>query len=1672
VNPRLERLAALHGVEPGYHDVFGQWHATTEAAHRALLEAMGVETGGDLDAALEEEERARWAHVLPPAIVSRAAELRSGVRIQLPEASLGRSLAWRVAEEDGDYREERFDAFTLPRREEYRRGDVHAIAFGLALPSDISEGYHRLAILEGGAVVDECALIVVPERCYLPPSIANGARVWGAAAQLYGLRSDRNAGIGDFTDLGACAAFWGERGAALLAINPLHATGLRDPAAASPYSPSSRLFLNTLYIDVEAVEEFRELAAADAKFEAHWREECARLRESPLVEYPRVAAAKKAMFEALHARFATRHLPSGTRRAREFAHFRESRGPALRRHALHEALAEFHSLPWQSWPAEHRDPHGEAVRRFAVEHEDRVGLHEYLQWIADRQLAAAQSRCREAGMAIGLYTDLAISIGNDGSEAWANQRLYALGVGVGAPPDEFNIQGQDWGLPPLVPRRLREAGYTPFIATLRANMARSGALRIDHVMGLARLYWVPHGMSPASGGYVRYPIEDMLGIVALESQRHACLVIGEDLGTVDEEFRAKMAAACVLSYRLLLFERDASAFKAAASYPRNALVAWSTHDLPTLAGWWEARDLQERGALGLIGRAELPAALEERRRSRVALLEALAREGVAPAGGPRTAEDPFDEDLALAVHGFIARTPSAVMVVQMEDVLGLVDQANLPGTVDQHPNWRRKLPVTLEALERDARVRRLARLLAPSRGQRARAHGAIPESLARAPIPRATYRLQLHGEFTFRDATALVPYLAALGVSHVYCSPYLRARKGSKHGYDIIDHGELNPEIGTREDFDAFVAQLKAHHMSQVMDIVPNHMGVLSADNAWWLDVLENGPASVCADYFDIDWTPPAEHLAHRVLLPVLADHYGIELAAGRLVLDFDPAAGAFAVRYYEHHLPIDPREYPRILARGVRTIEGRGLALAHHTQALRSIAEAFERLPGREARGRAQLDERNLGKEIAKRRLGSLARASPEVSQAIASALAAFNGHPGEPDSFDALHELLERQAFRVAYWRVAQDEINYRRFFDINDLAALRQENDAVFRLTHRLVVELVNSGAVEALRVDHPDGLFDPKEYFRKLQEACARPVYLVIEKIVAPFENVPRDWPVHGTTGYRFANVVNGIFVDPAAESRITRTYHNFIGSDQSYEETTRVSRRLVLRSALASELTVLTSRLARIAKADRSTRDFTFTTLRDGLADVLAAFPVYRTYIDDDVHSEDRRYIEWAVTRARSESLAADVSVFDFIRDALTRDLPARTPALAAQVRQLARKFQQVSAPVMAKGVEDTAFYRYVRLASLNDVGAEPSEFGFPVARFHRASAHRARYWPHTMLATSTHDNKRSEDVRARIDALSEMPAGWRLQLQKWGRMNEGRKTLVEDVPAPSRNDEYLLYQVLLGSMPPNADRAGLATFRDRIVAYMQKAGREAKLRTSWANVNQAYEEATEAFVRALLDDAHPNPFLDDFRAALAPVAWLGGINSIAMAAIKLTSPGVPDIYQGNETLDFSLVDPDNRRPVDYALRRQMLEELQALGYEPSAAAISEIFADPNQGRAKMYVVSRLLALRREREALFRLGGYTPLRVTGKWARNVVAFARRHDDGIVATIAPRLTSALGLKPGMMPIGEVWGDTKVLLPFLAEGAKLRDAVTGTSHRLEGTSLAISALLANAPVAVLSA
>jgi (1->4)-alpha-D-glucan 1-alpha-D-glucosylmutase len=958
-----------------------------------------------------------------------------------------------------------------------------------------------------------------------------------------------------------------------------------------------------------------------------------------------------------------------------------------------------------------------------------------------------------------------------------------------------------------------------------------------------------------------------------------------------------------------------------------------------------------------------------------------------------------------------------------------------------------------------------------------------------AVVPRATYRLQLNRDFGFARATALVPYLAALGVSHVYCSPYLRARPGSLHGYDIVDHGALNPEIGSAEDFELFCATLARHDMGQIVDMVPNHMAVLGSDNAWWMDVLENGPASAYAEWFDIDWAPVDPDLAGKVLVPVLGAHYGEVLERGELTLTYEPQAGAFAVRYHVHRFPIDPREYPLVLERAASE-----LALGSAPRgALERLIRAFRDLPPRILTAPAAIAERAREKEVHKAALAALARDAPQLATAIEDTVRRFNGTAGDAASFDLLDTLLETQAYRLAYWRVAGDEINYRRFFDVNDLAALRMENDAVFEATHRFVLELAASGRVDGLRIDHPDGLHDPARYFRRLQaryaelaglgrldsdRAPARPLYVVAEKIIAPHEQLARDWPIHGTTGYRFANVANGVLVNGANRARVDRAWRAFVrGEALDYEEAAYRGKRAILRGALAGQLTVAANRLLALARATRRTRDFTGPALRQALAEVVAWFPVYRTYIAGRATAQDRRYVDGAVGRAKRRSIGADASVFDFVRAALLGQAPTDAGmALATRYREFAMSCQQLTAPVAAKGVEDTSFYVFNRLVSLNDVGGDPDAFGLTVNAFHAASADRAAKWPHTMLATSTHDNKRAEDVRARIDVISEVPAVWRLAVRRWSRMNRSKRRMRGRVPAPSRNDEYLLYQTLVGSFPDGAlDAAGLAAYRERIQAFMLKAAREAKAHTSWITPDLEYEAALAAFVEALLARLEGDLFLEDFRAQLPAFAWFGLLNSLSLVLLKLTSPGVPDLYQGTELLDFSLVDPDNRRPVDYAVRRAALESLQALAAGPAQtlpARVRALLDPPQAGRAKMWVILRALQLRRDQPELFAAGDYHPLAVDGVSARHVVAFARRLGPAGAVVLAGRLFAAFELPVGTPPVGaEGWGDTRAAVDFLPEATPLTNLLTGETVVVEGGAIRLARACAHFPGALLA-
>jgi (1->4)-alpha-D-glucan 1-alpha-D-glucosylmutase len=908
--------------------------------------------------------------------------------------------------------------------------------------------------------------------------------------------------------------------------------------------------------------------------------------------------------------------------------------------------------------------------------------------------------------------------------------------------------------------------------------------------------------------------------------------------------------------------------------------------------------------------------------------------------------------------------------------------------------------------------------------------------------------LQLHGEFTFAMATELVGYLSELGVSHCYVSPILRARPQSAHGYDIVDHDSINPEIGTPEELDRFCESLRDHRMGQVLDIVPNHMGVMGADNEWWMDVLENGPASRYASFFDIDWYPQKEGLQGKVLVAVLGDHYGVVLENGQLELRFEHERGTFSVFYYEHRFPVDPTLYGRVLRRNFGSLAE---MLGDHSDTLKQFEEvitAFEILPGREGLSKEDRSRRDLGKELCKQQLSSFCESHPRVREFIEENVAQINVDEDDSASAKDLHDLLERQAYRLAYWKTASDEINYRRFFDINDLAGLRQEREEVFDATHKLILDLVGEGKVQGLRVDHPDGLRDPKGYFDRLRERIVdrlgerggRELYVLAEKILAGHEYLRENWSIDGTTGYDFASRLNGLFVDPAGERRLTSAYSQFIRQRLDFDEVVYESKKKIIDTSLASELNVLADELNRISESHPKTRDFTRSSLLAALEEVVACFPVYRTYVDyEGVDEIDVRYVDWAVAQAKKRRARYETSVFDFIRSVLCDEVEwaEDRKVYREALRSFAMKLQQYTAPVMAKGFEDTALYVYVRLTSLNDVGGEPGRFSTSVKAFHHGNQERARRWPRAMVATTTHDAKRSADVRARINVLSEIPEKWRAVCRRWSRAARGKKLRVQGRAAPSRNDEYLLYQTLVGSFPiGRGDSSSLEEYRERVRGYVLKAAREAKQRTSWINPDGSYERALTELVDKLLtpEDPDANPFLREFLPFVEKVSKVGALNSLSQTLLKLTVPGVPDTYQGCELLRFTLVDPDNRRPVDYDRRRAMLREMrgQSEHVDPAELAAS-LCRDVLDSRAKLYVTWKTLNLRRKRAELFGVeSDYHPLLVSGRHDDRLCCFGRTKGKEGVFVIAPRLMAEMTRLGERLPVGSVWEDTTVWLP----------------------------------------
>lgn len=1601
----LEHLARLVGISPEYKDAFGRKVETVPDTRDAILTALGLSVSSEAEtqASIARLERLR-SSVLPAVLVIDAGRQYPITLRQIPE-----QVDWVLTEDNGNVREGRI-----------AKGEST-----LDLPA-LPMGYHQLRLGESDAIV-----IAAPDKCWQPEALDNGSRLWGVTAQIYSLRSKTDLGIGDYSDIAMAAEGVAALGGSFLGLSPVHALFAADRSKISPYSPSSRLFLESIYIDPRMVDGFVESGAQELLKNIQNQECLAALQNALLIDYGKVWAIKLRLLEALWKYFQR----SGDHGA--FESFRNVGGDALEAHATFEALAEHfreQDIHWiGQWPERYQSASSEEVRQFRASNRDRVSFHAWLQWLADRQLAQAAQHAEAAGMTIGLYRDLAVGADGGGSEIWATPERFAPGLSIGAPPDPLGPQGQNWGLPPFNPLALEEQGLAAFRDLVASNMRHAGAIRIDHAFQLQRLFLIPTGAPAAQGAYVAYPFEAMLAVLRVESHRAHCLVIAEDLGTAPKGFSNAIMQSGVLSYRVLPFEREGEAFKKPDDYPGSAMSVLTTHDLPTFIGWWRGLDIDLRQTLAVFD----PKTAENERQAREAdkkqFAKALVEQKLLPSDS--ILETP---PLTAAVR-YLARTKCALTALQIEDASSELNQPNMPGMDAYLPNWRRRLSNTVEAIMGPNNLMAGLSVALAEEGR----DGLARKRVLASPPPRATYRLQFHKDFTFDDAAKIVPYLADLGISHVYASPLQTACPGSTHGYDIVDHAAINPELGGEEGFRRFSDELKKHGLKLILDIVPNHMGVGGQANDWWLSVLEWGRFSPHAEAFDIDWERPGAN--GKVIVPFLGSRYGEALEKGELQLKFDSSKGSFSVWHWEHRFPICPLTYPLILDRALASLNDRA-----EIAALKTLTKQFRFLDRGSGSNIIPASGR-LKKDLA------AAYAQTDIKKAVDSAMDAINGMNGVPESFNDLHRLLETQAYRLSYWRVASSDINYRRFFDINNLAGMHVEIPGVFDNTHELILRLVKEDRIHGLRIDHIDGLADPEGYTRMLQEKVGPGFYVVVEKILEPEEEL-RPWPVAGTTGYDALNLIDGVLLDGSTGDAMERIYRDVAHIEGTYAELLKHAKLQITQANFASELEVLVSDIKSIANTSRLTRDYTALALRQALVEIIAAFPVYRTYLGNDEPSrKDEDLLEVTIRMAKQDSALSDQSAHDFIASALLGKLDTATFEDSARFR---RRFQQLTGPVMAKSLEDTLFYRYGRLIALNEVGGDPGHFGVSLEGFHQANIMRAKNWPHAMIATTTHDTKRGEDARARLLALSERPEEWKSAVNQWRNLISPHLFSINGQPCPDANDQIILLQALLGAWPlellEKDDAKQTALFRERMEGYAIKAIREAKRHTSWLAPREDYENAMLALLNAVLNPR--NGILERYRSLAQRLSTLGMLNGLARTVLKMTLPGVPDIYQGTEFWDFSLVDPDNRRRVDYKARAQ------AIGIETSSASLLTHWQN---GQVKQHIIARLLQDCAQIPKLYSEGDYQPLEIQGNMSDHLLAYVRQHGSEIVAVIVPRLWAALvtGTKPNLNP--KVWGDTKVLLPH----GRWVNVITGIAlDATEETSLAD--ILAEFPFVVLRA
>ncbi|HSA06860.1 MAG TPA: malto-oligosyltrehalose synthase [Candidatus Gastranaerophilales bacterium] len=1548
----LKKLAVYYGLINEYTDKDGRMYKAGYKEYQQFLESIGINTENS-DDLLKEVDKIDFSEInrlISPVEIAYQGIIPA-ISLVLKENDLNKSFEWFLQEEGGKFHHGEFYASHLKILETKRVKNVNYVKIRLSLPIFIGIGYHNLKIRDETGKEETMKLIIVPKTCYKPLAVEKNNTIKGIKFCLNKKNPQSDFRISTYTDLKTVINYAASQKTGIIGVNSLNQFHFYNNEA-YPEILSSRIMYNIAYIDIDELIKFIDDRQIRLNFLTEaFQEDLKKIQESKNNQYKAIYELKIKFFKIIYSSFRENHINKNTQKSRDFFYYLSTKRDSLRKSALFEAIKEYlisHDPKledWQEWPENYKNPNSETVLLFEEKNIETLQFYEFLQWVADLQLSIAGITSWIHKLDVGIYTELPFFIPLSSSESWLKQDYYAVGVKTATKFFDENSNN----FAPLIPYKLKKLGYKYISEILVPNMTHSGAIKIKDINSFEKQLWTSKKNLDA-GFFVKYPAEELIGILSLESHRNKCLVIVE-----------------------------------------------KTDDLSP-----KMLDLLER-------------------------------------------------------YGFLHENSLDIKEIGDEESSSFFE--------------------SIYAIQKQKAENK-----------------EITGRIGIDKTPLALYRLQFNKNFTFKQAKDIIPYLKELGISHCYASPLLRAREGSMHGYDIINHSELNPEIGSLEDFYEFVNTLHKYDMGLIMDIVPNHMGI-NKENLWWMDVLENGQASIYASFFDIDWEPIKKELKGKLLVPILGDHYGNILQSGQLKFHFIRETGKLMLSYWEHEFPINPSSYPILLEHRLEVLKSRlGSANSNFIEYLSIITE-FKKIPSINETASDKITERNREKTIASNRLASLCTQNSVIEDFINENIIDFEGKPNDPVSCNRIHNFLEEQVYRLAYWRVSIDVINYRRFFDVNDLIGLKTENPLVFTSTHSLILDLIQHGKVDGLRLDHPDGLLNPYSYFKTLQvEAGKRlgvnfdasqekllgseklPVYVVAEKILAPFEKIPKNWAISGVVGYEFLNQVCKLFVDSRNSKKFSRIYQHFIDEKVKFNELVIECKKLIMKTSLTSELSTLANHLNRISEKYYSTRDYTLNNLRDALSEIIACFPVYRTYISEDKKGDKAfDYIKWAIGLAKKAARHTDPSIFDFLEKILLAEWEEdKNSPQYVDILRFAMKFQQYTAPLMAKGLEDTCFYRYNKLIALNDVGGEPSKFGISVNEFHNDNTRRFKRTPLNLLTTSTHDTKRSEDLRARICALSEVPEKWQECLNKWSAVNESRKTEIETKLVPDKNDEYLFYQILLGLWSPKIiEEKEKQDIIQRIEAYMVKALREAKVHTSWVNINKPYEDATCGFIRKILTAPDIHPFWKEFIPFHANIASSGYLNSLFQTALKLTCPGIPEIYQGNELLKFNLVDPDNRKPIDYNLSKQKFDEIKHLINIEKSENINwhNELLPLDSGKMKLFLTSSILNFRGKHQDLFRKGNYIPLEIKGYKMRNVVAFARQFDDEAIITIVPRFVYHFLSEKTPLPVGKkIWENTNIVLPETLSSFKWKDILTAQVLEVAQNSIEVGKALKTLPIAVL--